>query len=418
VSRVSVWLNEANDTKIRCVSITENGRHPHERGTVLDRSLYPAYFRAIDRDRIVASSNPLEDDRTKELGFSLLKPENITAVLDIGVRYGTKTVGVMSIEHKTLRRDWFVDEISFATSLAEAVTNVLEQKQRQQTDKLKQAFQQLEEMNAEVLRQKQEIEETASHMKESIRYAKRIQNNILPDKSILKRELGNYFIVFRPKDIVGGDFYWFSSVDDDRRVIIVADGTGHGVPGAFLTLIGYLLMNQIVNEKGITRPDEILYHLHIGVRAALKQDEESGEVTSTSRDGMDVACVTLNMRTLECLYAGANLPLYYYQDWEVHEVRPSKKPIGGEQLEEERTYELNVIQLKPGDALYLYTDGFVDQMGGPEDKRFSKKRFRDLILRTQHESMKTQRALLNLEWKDWKDDREQLDDVTVFGLKL
>lgn len=413
-ARVAIWMNEDGEQKVRCVAVNQEGKHIHDEGTVIERSMYPNYFRSLDQDRIVASSNPQEDDRTKELAFTLLKPENVTAVLDVAIRFGAKTVGVLSIEHKDSYREWAVDEISFSTSLADAVGLVLEQKSKQQTDKLKQAFQQLEEANAEMLRQKQEIEEKTRWLKESIRYAKRIQNNILPDKGDLKRELGNYFIVFRPKDIVGGDFYWFSSIDDDRRVVIVADGTGHGVPGAFLTLIGYLLLNQIVNEKGVTSPEEILYYLHLGVRKALKQDEED----STSRDGMDIAVSLVNMSTLEVAYAGANLPFYYYQDWEVHEVKPTKKSIGGEQLEEERIFDLHHFQLKPGDAIYMYTDGFVDQLGGPDEKRFGKRRFRDLILRTQHESMKTQRALLNLEWKDWKDDREQLDDVTVFGLKF
>jgi serine phosphatase RsbU (regulator of sigma subunit) len=195
---------------------------------------------------------------------------------------------------------------------------------------------------------------------------------------------------------------------------VVADGTGHGVPGAFLTLIGYLLLNQIVNEKGITRPADILYHLHIGVRTALKQDEEGSE----SRDGMDVAIVTLDSSKKTVEYAGANLPFNYFQDWELHTIKPDKYSIGGEQMEEERTFSHHEVQLKSGDAIYLYTDGFIDQLGGPEEKRFSTRRFRDLVLRTQHESMATQRALVNLEWKEWKDDREQLDDVTVFGMKL
>jgi serine phosphatase RsbU (regulator of sigma subunit) len=179
-------------------------------------------------------------------------------------------------------------------------------------------------------------------------------------------------------------------------------------------MIGYLLLNQIVNQMGVLRPNEILQELHKGVRSTLKQDEEE----STSRDGMDIAVVVFNAETYEAEFAGANLPMYYYQDWEVHEIKPDKKSIGGEQLEEERIYKNHSVKLKPGDGVYLFTDGFVDQLGGPDDKRFSTRRFRDLILRTQHESMATQRALLNLEWKDWKEDREQLDDVTVWGFKV
>jgi len=179
-------------------------------------------------------------------------------------------------------------------------------------------------------------------------------------------------------------------------------------------MIGNILLNQIVNEKKILRPADILYWLHIGVRQTLKQDVED----STSRDGMDVTLVTIDVETYECEYAGANLPCNYYQDWEVHEIKPDKQSIGGEQMEEERIFTNHKFQLRPGDAIYLYTDGFVDQLGGPDEKRFSTRRFRDLILRTQTESMATQRALLNMEWKEWKGDLEQLDDVTVFGIRI
>jgi phosphoserine phosphatase RsbU/P len=123
---------------------------------------------------------------------------------------------------------------------------------------------------------------------------------------------------------------------------------------------------------------------------------------------------------MEAEYAGANLPFNYYQDGELHVIKPDKYSIGGEQMEETRVFTHHSVQLKSGDALYMYTDGYVDQMGGPgaEEKRFSTRRFRDLVLRTQHESMATQRALMNLEWREWKDDREQLDDVTLFGMKV
>lgn len=414
VSRVALWLFEDDDTKVRCVAVAQRGAHQHGKGTVLERGLYPAYFKTIESDRLLASDDPQNDDRLRELAFTILKPSNVTATLDVAILYGAKMVGFLSIEHTVTARHWTLDEISFGNSLADTVGLVMEQRQRKQTDKLREAYQQLEYANEEMIRQKQELEETAGWLTESIKYAKRIQQNILPDKADIRRSLGNYFIVFRPKDIVGGDFYWFSRVDDNQAVMIVADGTGHGVPGAFLTMIGYMILNQIVNEKRIIIPSEILYHLHVAVRVALKQDEDE----SSSRDGMDVAVSLINTDTLEVQYAGANLPFYIYQDWEIKEIKPTKKSIGGEQLEEERTFENHEFQLKPGDAIYMYTDGFVDQLGGPEEKRFSKRRFRDLVLRTQHESMKTQRALLNLEWKDWKDDREQLDDVTVFGMKF
>jgi PAS domain S-box-containing protein len=414
VNRASIWQYDDTGTTITCVAAFQSDdNHFNEPGTKLDREAYPIYFRTLERDRVIAANDANADPRTREMVNTLFSPLGVSAVLDSSVRQGPRTVGVISFEHRGSVRPWTLDEQSFATSLADTIGLVLEQKERQLTEKLKLAYTQLEDINQEVLRQKNEIEEQATHLRESIRYAKRIQQNILPSKDLIGAHLPNYFIVYKPRDVVGGDFYYFSNIGS-HNVVVVADGTGHGVPGAFLTLIGYLLLNQIVNEKRVTKPSDILYHLHIGVRTALKQDEEGSE----SRDGMDVAVVTFDSATYMAQFAGANLPFNYYQDWDLHTIKPDKQSIGGEQMEEERTFTNHEVQLKPGDGVYLYTDGFVDQMGGPEEKRFSTRRFRDLVLRTQHESMATQRALVNIEWKEWKDDREQLDDVTVFGFKV
>lgn len=415
--RASIWLFIEGGKKVRCTTVVQNDKHEHAEGTILDTEMYPIYFRSLERERFIAASDAVNDTRTKELAFTLFKPYGISSILDTIIRQGSRTVGILSFEHQGDPRHWTLDEQSFAASMADTTSLVLEQKERQLNVKLKQAYAQLEEKTEEIEKQKREMEETTKDLMHSIKYAKRIQTNILPSKELMDRCLGrdNYFIVHRQRDTIGGDFYWFDQIGD-KQVIVVADGTGHGVPGAFLTLIGYLMLNQIVTEKKITTPSEILYFLHLGVRTALKQDDD--EARNTSRDGMDVAVCTLDSKSYVAEYAGANLPFYYYQDWEIHEIKPTKKSIGGEQLEEERVFENHVVPLKPGDALYLYTDGFVDQFGGPEEKRFSTKRFRDLILRTQHESMSTQRAMLNMEWKEWKDDREQLDDVTVYGMKV
>jgi len=413
VDRASVWMYEENDEKIRCLAISQNSEHKHGQGTVLQRDLYPIYFKTLEKDRVIAAVDAINDQRTKELGLPLFSPAGIKSILDASIRHGAKPVGIISFEVRSSSRTWTVDEQGFASSLADTVALVLEQRERLKADKLKEAYSRLEEINQEVLRQKMEIEEKSEGLTESIRYAKRIQQNILPNKDQMNTYFDNYFLIFRPRDIVGGDFYWFAQ-HENKKVVVIADGTGHGVPGAFLTLIGHILLNQIVNEKHILRPADILYNLHIGVRQTLRQDAEE----SMSRDGMDVALCTFNAETLECEYSGANLPLNYYQDWEVHQVKADKQSIGGEQMEEERTFTHHSIQLRPGDGIYLYTDGFVDQIGGPDGKRFSTRRFRDLILRTQHESLATQRALLNMEWKEWKDESEQLDDVTVFGLRV
>lgn len=424
VDRASIWLFEDNNTKVRCMTTAQADgvEHKYQKGTLLQSDFYPNYFKTLDKDRIIAAHDAVNDPRTKELAIPLLIPGNIKSVLDASIRLAVNMVGILSFESRGKQRQWTLDEQNFAASLADAIGLVLEQHERLKIDKLKEAYAQLEVLNKTILKEKEKAEEDKKNIEDSLKYARRIQQNILPSKEFLNSLFPNYFLIFRSRDVVGGDFYWVSA-HGSKRIVVVADGTGHGVPGAFLTMIGNIYLNQIVNEKKILKPADILYWLHIGVRQTLKQDVDElnskiDEKKEVSRDGMDVALVVIDMDTYECEYAGANLPCHYYQDLEIHEIKPDKQSIGGEQMEEERIFTNHTFQLRKGDAIYLYTDGFVDQIGGPDKKRFSTRRFRDLILRTQAESMATQRALINFEWKEWRGDGEQLDDITVLGIRL
>lgn len=262
-------------------------------------------------------------------------------------------------------------------------------------------------------KQKEEIENQKNDMLESIRYAKRIQRTILPDKKAMDDVFNEYFIVFKPKDVVSGDFYWFNQ-NVNKAFVAVVDCTGHGVPGAFMSLIGYNLLNQIVLQKGIYKPGEILTELHIQVRATLKQDAAD----SKSRDGMDVCLVVVDKYDDKFEYAGANRPLLMLKGDEIIEIKPTKCSIGGEQMEEERIFQNNEFEYESGDCIYLFSDGMVDQFGGPDFKKFSTKRLKQIIIENKHEPMSVQRALFNIVWKDWKGDEEQTDDVTMIAIKF
>ncbi len=413
--RVSLWLFEEPDMA-RCVAVAEKESHSHAAGTTVTRSLYPLYFQSLEREQVIAVVDALSDLRTRELALPLFKPNNVASVLDGVIRVGAKSVGLISVEHRYTRREWRLDEVNFLRALAASAASVIEEEQQAYARRLQEAYKQLEQ-------QKHELEEAMRDIRESIRYAKRMQKNILPIDPLLDRYLGkdNYFIIWRPRDRngVGGDFYWFSEVQGEY-FIIVADGTGHGVPGAFMTLIGSILLDQIINKSRILSPAQILHDLHIGVRQVLRQDVEGEE--TPSRDGMDIALVRYNPRTFQLAYAGANLPLYYVQGTELKEIKPDKKSIGGEQLEEERFFTEHVIQLEPGDSFFLFTDGVVDQSGGPAGKRFGTKQLKEFILETVHEvSMPRRRALFNIRWKEWKDhegEGEQIDDVTMWGVRV
>lgn len=414
--RVSLWLYEEPE-HARCIAVAEKEPHSHAVGTVVNRSLYPLYFQSLEREQIIAVVDALADLRTRELALPLFKPNNVTSVLDGVIRTGKDIVGIISVEYRYTKREWRVDEVNFLRTLAASAASVIEEAQKAYA-------RQLEEANRRLEIQKRELEEAMNDIRESIKYAKRMQKNILPSDTLLDKYLGkeNYFIIWRPRDRngVGGDFYWFSDAPGDSYFIIVADGTGHGVPGAFMTLIGSILLDQIINKGHVFAPDQILHDLHIGVRQVLRQDVEGEEISS--RDGMDIALVRYYPREYRLVYAGANLPLYFVHNGELKEIKPDKKAIGGEQLEEERFFTAHEVQLQPGDVFFLFTDGVVDQLGGPDEKRFGTRQLKDFIMETVHEPiMSRRRAFFNMRWKEWKDygkDREQLDDVTMWGVRL
>jgi PAS domain S-box-containing protein len=262
------------------------------------------------------------------------------------------------------------------------------------------------------------LESQKKEIEDSIKYAKRIQKTILPEKSVMDWMDKDWFVLYRPKDVVSGDFYWFAR-NIRTAFVAVVDCTGHGVPGAFMSLIGFNLLNQIVSEattknKDIN-PGEILTELHKLVRTTLKQDS-----SDESRDGMDVCMVAIDKYDDSFQYAAANRPLYFWHDGDLQEIKPDKMSIGGEQLEQERKFKNQVFEVGEGDAIYMVSDGFTDQFGGPEEpkKKFSTKRLKQLIIDSHHEKMSVQRAMFNLAWKDWIGDDEQIDDVTLIGIKF
>lgn len=261
----------------------------------------------------------------------------------------------------------------------------------------------------------QELKNKNTELEDSMKYAKRIQRTILPDKKTMDKVLDDYFTIYKPKDIVSGDFYWFNA-SIDKVFVAAVDCTGHGVPGAFMSLIGFNLLNQIVLQRRIQAPGLILTELHKGIRQVLKQDAQD----SKSRDGMDLSFLVIDRFEDRVQFAGAYNPLYWWSTAknELVIIKGDKMAIGGEQMEDERTFTNHEIEVKPGDCLYLFSDGFVDQFGGPDNKKFGTKRLKTLIEENHHEKMSVQRALFNLTWRDWVQDDEQIDDVTLIGIKI
>jgi serine phosphatase RsbU (regulator of sigma subunit) len=265
--------------------------------------------------------------------------------------------------------------------------------------------------NIEISKQKAIIEEKNKDITDSINYAKRIQDAILPDLEIKERLFPDSFIILQPRDIVSGDFYWFSEKNGEQ-IITAADCTGHGVPGAFMSMIGNAFLTEVVNERGITEPGKVLSDLRYLVIRALKQTGAQGE----QKDGMDMSLLRI-LPNYKADWAGANNPLWIIRRGQLIEYKGDKRPVGfytGKGL----PFTNHSIELQKGDTLYIFTDGFADQFGGPEGKKFKYARLKELLLSIQHSTMKEQESILLKTFRDWQGKLEQVDDVCIIGVRI
>ncbi|MCW3071918.1 MAG: hypothetical protein JWO44_1808 [Bacteroidetes bacterium] len=273
--------------------------------------------------------------------------------------------------------------------------------------KLKQrANQLLEHRNTEITQQKKEITD-------SINYAKRIQESILPPADAWNKMLPDSFIFYRPKDIVSGDFYWIEQ-KNDVVCFAAVDCTGHGVPGALMSVVGFNLLTQAINEVNLLKPSDILKHLDAGVTKTLRQSEEGKGV----KDGMDLSLCSLNRRTLELEYAGAFNSLYYVSNGILTEIKADKFPIGVNIGGKVDDYTNHTIQLKKGDCVYLYSDGYADQFGGPKGKKFKYNQLKELVTAISTLPVQEQRNAIEARFDQWKGGLEQVDDVVIIGVKV
>jgi serine phosphatase RsbU (regulator of sigma subunit)/PAS domain-containing protein len=255
------------------------------------------------------------------------------------------------------------------------------------------------------------IREKNKDITDSINYARKIQRSILPSEDLVHKDIRDFFIFYKPKDIISGDFYWFTTAGE-YFLFACADCTGHGVPGALMSMIGSNQLQHIVNERAISSPAAALQELDNRVRKALRQDDEP-----ENRDGMDVAFCSLHVGKRILHYSGANRPIALIRNGELHEQEPTKFPIGG-QYPGEKTFAGTAIQLHAGDCVYLFSDGITDQFGGPKGKKFMKKHFYELLLSLAAFPMSEQKEKLRAEFDSWKGPLEQTDDVCVIGIRM
>ncbi len=272
--------------------------------------------------------------------------------------------------------------------------------------------------------QKLEIEKQAALLKNknnklqtSIEYARKIQDAILKPQDEIFKFLPNSFIYYQPKDVLSGDFYWFSKVKDEL-ILAAIDCTGHGIPGAFMSIIGFTLLNNVVNNNRITKPDRILKHLHIGMLAALQQTDNRRGVDN----GMDMSLCTINPKLKRFQFAGAKNHLYVMQGDKLKVLKANKHSIGGRplRLDNDKVVEFSSYDFMYDErtSIYMMSDGYIDQFGGSKNQKFNTNRFKEMLMENRNLPMHRQKELMQTKFESWRGDREQVDDVLVMGVKL
>jgi serine phosphatase RsbU (regulator of sigma subunit) len=267
--------------------------------------------------------------------------------------------------------------------------------------------------NEEITEQKEIIEEKNKEILDSIHYAKRIQKALLASDNLLKKNLPEYFVLYKPKDIVSGDFYWATETSDSGFILATCDCTGHGVPGAFMSLLNISKLNETINERKITQPDQVFNNVREEIINALSSEDTEEK----SQDGMDAVLCAYDFKELKMQFAAANNPLIIVRNNQMLEFRPDKFPVGAHQGEL-KPFGLKEVSLQKGDCIYTFTDGFADQFGGDKGKKMMTKNFKHLLVSVSSMPMTAQKAELEKAFDGWKGTHQQIDDVLVIGVRV
>lgn len=275
----------------------------------------------------------------------------------------------------------------------------------------------LVESNLQLAEKNVIIEEKNKDIRDSINYAQRIQHAILPKADRIAKVLSDYFILYRPKDIVSGDFYWHASVrttpenGNSRPIVVVAaaDCTGHGVPGALMSIVGSSILNQSLTSAAVNTPAEALMFLN----------REMTKTLNTIKDGMDIALCAIDPEKMELQFSGANNPVYIFRAAQLIEIKGDKQAIGADvENAEVKVFTNHVFKLEKGDCIYLFTDGYADQFGGPNGKKFKYKQFQQVLAEIHSLNMEDQKRVLNDRFDQWKGKLDQVDDILVIGIRV
>lgn len=335
----------------------------------------------------------------------------------------------LDAKEKKLSQERIIEQLKENEKLKDQVNRELEQKVQERTREISEQKEEIEAQRDEIEAQRDMVFAQKQEMTDSIVYAQRIQAAVMPQKEYMDRVIPEYFVFFKPRDIVSGDFYWIKEIRKSL-VVVAADCTGHGVPGAFMSMLGITLLNEQLGKSRIDKPSVILGNLREKVKEMLVQ---LGNIND-QKDGMDMAIMVLDKEKRELQFAGANNPLFLIRSGpsmkgieittdsvelnnvRLHEIKGDKQPIGV--YWEETDFTNQSIKLQENDTLYIFSDGFVDQYGGKYRKKFKTPRFKELLLSMQEESMADQKKILDNAFESWRGENEQIDDVCVIGLRV
>jgi serine phosphatase RsbU (regulator of sigma subunit) len=262
--------------------------------------------------------------------------------------------------------------------------------------------------------QRVNLQQVHAGVTDSIAYASKIQSALIPRPERYRELFDDFFVLNRPKDLVSGDFHWVHRVDEHTCYVAQADCTGHGLPGAMIAAVGCSLLNELVAQHPTADPATLLALLNRRMVSTLQQEGQR----RGAGDGMDIALCRIDRRERELLFAGAYRPLYWMHDGQITVINGDRKPIGGSQHDPERTFTVHRVAYHPGDRIYLFSDGYVDQFGGPEKRKFMAGRFNALLMEHRHIPLALQSERLEQAFLDWKGPLEQVDDVCVLGIAV
>jgi serine phosphatase RsbU (regulator of sigma subunit)/streptogramin lyase len=372
-----------------------------------EKVYYSTFLENFDLDwsKMSTSSEALYSLSDGKYKFSFI------SVNEDGLSQGSPTSFSILIK-KPFYRTWWAIILEIAV-LSGVVILIIRERDKSQKKIQEYLEKELDARTSVVMKQKGEIELQNIEITDSINYAKRIQTSILPDINKLKETFKDAFILFHPRDIVSGDFYWFDKLEEDKFILVCADSTGHGVPGAFMSMIGSTLLQDIVTRKRISKPSEILSLLDKQIFSTLNQNVELG----VSNDGMDMVVCEFSISTRHIRFASAMRPVILVLDGEPFYIKGNRSSVGGESVIE-KFFDDQEYYLKEGDTVYLFSDGLPDQFGGPNGKKMKIARLKRMIEQISKLPMEEQKKAMAKFYFDWKGSYDQVDDVLLMGVKV